>query len=556
MEEEAIMASQEIHTQPSFTRSSPSPDNMMGKERSEPPILRRASPSPSISPTPAIGACPALTRCVSTGSCASSFSDRSSSFPRELFGSASSRLSSASYTSRQSFGGLDRPKRRGYVRPQGTNFAASAQSRESVLSLGSIAHLQYYFARTGLLDGKGGRLAKRKEPNGTLDLSLDTNLLSPAISDRDSSYSSTRSSPELAATAGDGTVESPIDDNDIYYEDDDHTEMLPPTVSTYNYRSKPIPRPPTLEELKDDLTKSLTDASKVLQEALALASATPPSPRRRSESDIRSPDPPSPPEQNQGWYELQGMHILDIMTLAIRAAKRYYTAHEQPARLAAIKSERKIRSELFSVLEVLKRMATRNFSKGMRTEERETMENWVSGLWDMLRREEEMEQHEMEERRSWTWLDDSLWPTTLPCIEREYAFLKSMDPDTNNLPPYSPLPPAPSCAEPDSPYAPSPFLKSLQNGVKLVRLHNAMVRKSKRPFGAISTFHTNTAKPYRCADNLRYWIKAAELRWEVILKVNVMDVVNGVNPEAWTGLEVAVWKWAGKIREEISGELR
>ena len=62
------------------------------------------------------------------------------------------------------------------MRPQGTNFAASAQSRESVLSLGSIAHLQYYFARTGLLDGKGGRLAKKKDGNrGTLDLSaLDT----------------------------------------------------------------------------------------------------------------------------------------------------------------------------------------------------------------------------------------------------------------------------------------------------------------------------------------------------------------------------------------------
>jgi hypothetical protein len=250
------------------------------------------------------------------------------------------------------------------------------------------------------------------------------------------------------------------------------------------------------------------------------------------------------------------MHILDIMTLAIRAAKRYYTAHEQPARLAAIKSERKIRSELFSVLEVLKRMATRNFSKGMRTEERETMENWVSGVWDMLRREEGMEQCEKEERRSWTWLDDNPWPSTSPCIEREYAFLKSMDADPNTLPPYSPLPSTPSSADSDSPYTPSPFLKSLQNGVKLITLHNAMVRKSKRPFGAIPTFHTDTAKPYRCADNLRYWIKAAELRWEVILKVNVMGVVNGVDAEAWKGLEEAVWKWAGKIREEISGELR
>lgn len=42
------------------------------------------------------------------------------------------------------------------MRPQGTEFSNSARSRESVMALGSIAHLQYFFAKTGLLDGKGG----------------------------------------------------------------------------------------------------------------------------------------------------------------------------------------------------------------------------------------------------------------------------------------------------------------------------------------------------------------------------------------------------------------
>ena len=46
------------------------------------------------------------------------------------------------------------------MRPQGTAFAESARNRDSVMSLGSIAHMQYYFARTGLLDGKGAQLAK------------------------------------------------------------------------------------------------------------------------------------------------------------------------------------------------------------------------------------------------------------------------------------------------------------------------------------------------------------------------------------------------------------
>lgn len=553
----------ETRAQPSFRRSSPSPEAIMAvPQGSDQPSLRRASPSPSISPTPAIGACPELQRCVSTGSTASTFSDRSSSVPRESFGSSTSRQSSASYSFRQSSGGLERPKRRGYVRPQGTNFAASAQSRESVLSLGSIAHLQYYFARTGLLDGKGGRLAKKKDANGALDLSsLDTNLLSPAMSDKDSSYSSMRSSPEVMALniGEDAIVESPIEEEDDFYsgEDDDPSQMLPPTVSTYNYRPKPIPRPPTLEELKSDLTQALTAASKVLAEAKESKVATPPSPRRRSESDTGS----APASPNQGWYELQGMHILDIITLAIRAAKRYYTAHDQPTRLSAIKTERQIRTELLSVMDVLKRMATRNFAHGMRTEERETMENWVEGVWTMLRREEDMEQCEKEERRSWTWLDDNVWPSSStssePCIEREYAFLKSMDSDAATLPEYAALDPN-STITTTQPgiFEPSSFLRSLQNGVRLVKLHNAVIQKSKRNFGAIPTFHTDTAKPYRCAENLRFWIKAAELRWEVVLKVDVMGVVNGTTFQAWEGFEKAIWKWAGKVREELSAELK
>ena len=37
------------------------------------------------------------------------------------------------------------------------------------MCLGSIAHLQYYFARTGLLDGKGGQMAK-KNANGEYEI--------------------------------------------------------------------------------------------------------------------------------------------------------------------------------------------------------------------------------------------------------------------------------------------------------------------------------------------------------------------------------------------------
>ncbi|TVY83324.1 hypothetical protein LSUE1_G001757 [Lachnellula suecica] len=515
----------------------------------EQPSFHRDSPSPSTSPTPAIGACPELSRSVSTASAGSIFSG-AGSMGRESMGSSVSRSSSASYTARQSMGGLEKPSRRGYVRPQGTNFAASAKSRESVLSLGSIAHLQYYFARTGLLDGKGGRLIKKKDNNrGTLDLSaLDTSFLSPRVvgSDVDSSYASMGSSPELLAQGlGGMMVESPTQEEDEYFsgEGDDHPHMLPPTVSTYNHREKPIPRPPTLEELKQELQKTIADASKVLEDAKQ-SQASPPSSPRTDSSD----EPRSPQGSNQGWYELQGMHILDIITLAIRAAKMYYTAHDQPARLSAIKSERKIRAELLSVMDVLKRMATRNFASGMRTEERETMENWVASVYDMLKQEEAMENNEKKQRASWIWLDDG-WDAG--DVQREFAFMKSMDPDSDTLPSFTPVDEVENDDE-----LPTKFLGDLRTGLRLVKLHNAVVRKSKRPFGAIDKWHTDFGKPYRSAENLRYWIKAAELRWEVVLKVDVMAVVNGTDRKAWKDFEAAIWKWCGKVREEITAELK
>jgi hypothetical protein len=430
-----------------------------------------------------------------------------------------------------------------------------------VLSLGSIAHLQYYFARTGLLDGKGGRLMKKKDPNDPSETSqYDTSLLSPILSD--SSYSSIRRSSVLSATGTpeDSLVDSPADGEHEYYsEDDEDPAMLPPTVSTYNHRPIVVPPPPTIEELKMELTTALKNASKVLDEARELALSTPPSPRRRSDSDALRPiDSPNRSNNSHGWYEIQGMHILDVITLAIAAAKHYYTAHDQPTRLSAIKTERQIRKELLDVMDVLKRMATRNFAGGMRKQERETMEHWIENVWGMVHKEEEMERRERERRRSWTWLDDNLWdlpPPTGVHIAREYAFLKSMDSDSESLPDYAPLQIYTDVTGGEA-YKPSAFLQSLQNGVRLVKLHNALVEHSKRRFGAIPTFHTDTAKPYRCADNLRFWIKAAELRWEIHLKVDVMGVVSNSSQKVWVDFETAVWRWARKVREELTAELK
>ncbi|KAI1157943.1 hypothetical protein F5B18DRAFT_643036 [Nemania serpens] len=521
----------------------------MATSHDEPPTLRRDSPSPESTPMRAREPRSLMPRCVSTGSSISRTSSTDGSYRDSLSSEPYSRTSSSSYSarmsdssfasSRQSTISLDRPlKRRGYSRPQGTNFAASARHRESVLSLGSISHLQYYFARTGLLDGKGGQLARKRHPKATLDLSSleNSSLLSPRLvaSDRDSSYASMASSPDLGAlTFGeDALVESPILDHDEFdsdeYEEADR-DVLPPTTSTYMHREKPIPKPPTIEELKAGLTKTLDAATKVLTVVITSAGSSPP---------VTVASPKSGPS----WYEIQGVQVLDVMTLAIQAAKIYYTAHEHPDRLDSIKSEKEIRTELLSVMEVLKQSATRNFAGGYREDELKVMTSWIDSIHTMLQKEEQIEAAERTERAGWLWLKGD-W--TGREIERELAFLSSMSDETDAFPPWTSIESATEL--------PTPFLASWQNGLKLVRLHNASVKKSRRRFGAIGSFHTDTQKPYRCAENLRFWIKAAELRWEVMLKVDVKGVVYN-QPEAWKDFEAAIWQWCRKVREELTVE--
>ncbi|KAK4132482.1 hypothetical protein BT67DRAFT_79315 [Trichocladium antarcticum] len=565
---------------------------------------RCGSPAPDVLPTPALGAYPAMSRCFSDGSSISHGSATTeASHGRESLASDGSAFSRHSWSfpgpnprprdstlSVDTSGGRrSTSRRRGYMRPHGTDFAASARARESVLNLGSIAHLQYYFARTGLLDGKGGRLARKRGTKAhTLDLSaLDTNaFLSPKAlgSDHDSSYASMGSSPDLAAHSGFSSVglgsasivESPVDghnpdqQDEDYYTDDFDEPMLPPTTSTYNQREKPVPRPPTMTELRSDLTTSLDLAEKTLDEAkdariphgLTVRVETVDLPEVPQDSDSQ---PPIPRRGSvTGWYEIQGMNILDVMTLAIRAAKIYYTSHDKPDRLDTIKSEKQLRGELLSVMDILKRMAARLFAGGLREDEFSTMTAWIAGLRAMLVAEDAIDAEEVAERTTWTWVSPEGWEGRE--FEREEAFMRSMlkgAPDRllpaaalEALPPLPTWTPIDRTQPLDAQPLPTPFLAALSNGQRLVQLHNCAVRKSRRRFGAIPTFYADTQKPYRAADNLRYWLKAAELRWEVLLKADPLGLQYNSAPGLWLEFEDAVRQWCRGVREEIAGELR
>jgi hypothetical protein len=420
------------------------------------------------------------------------------------------------------------------VRPQGVTFAPSAGNRDSVLSLGSIAHLQYYFARTGLLDGKGGQLAKEKEQK------IKPRIVEERLSSTPDDY------PSPSFHFGHDAAESSVGEDDINL-DWEETMMLPPTVSTYSHRVQFISPPPDSVMLRHDLKLALLDAKQALQqvedhhsEALDLQKEHEdrehPEVEHAHTAAIRS-------IESQGWYEIQGLHILDVVTLAIRAAKIYYTTHEHPQRLYSIKSERQIREELLGVMDVLKRMASRTFADGMRVEELKVVQCWVKGIEKFVADEKILETQEAKNRERWKWLEDS-WVHRER--EREWMFMSSFLPEVT-LPEWT----AVDDSEPSS----TPFLAALRNGLTLVHLHNAVLKKSKRQFGEIKSFHTDTAKPYRCAENLRYWIKESEIRWETKLKVDVTGVVHGKN-EAWPGFDAAILQWCIAAREELMKEWR
>lgn len=403
------------------------------------------------------------------------------------------------------------------------------------MSLGSIAHMQYYFARTGLLDGKGGQLAKDnerkkrasssgKENTDPSELTFDgMGSSSLGLNDDQSYYTISESGHDPSV------VESPseLDDRSDYWAHHySEPAMLPPTVSTYKQKpayTEPLPDMPVLRR---ELRAALQDACQVLEET-----------QKTNESG------PFGEGQGDGFYEIQGLHLLDIITLAIRAARNYYTAHTNPSRLYALKSERAIRADLYTVLDMLKRMAGRNFRGGVRLTELTDMILWIESIDQLLKREEEQEHQEALERESWTWREGD-WAGRER--EREWLFLKSFDRTD---------PPLPHWSEPlTSQTVPDDSLLALQDGQRLIQLHNALVARSSRKFGDIKSWHADVGKPYRMAENLRYWIKASELRWEIKLSVPVTDVVNNRSAEAWRAFDQAILTWSKGVREELMAE--
>jgi hypothetical protein len=372
-------------------------------------------------------------------------------------------------------------------------------------------------------------LAKTKQ-NGEYDLPVPSRFsLSRAGSD-----------------AGSSAVESPVEEEGALMwdaaQEDGEDVMLPPTVSTYAHRIHHLPPPPDQKSLKKDLVEALENALHALE-------ATAPS-RRSDQARDRTPDND---DDRHGLYEIQGLHILDTTTLAIRAARLYYTLHPNPGVLNTIKPDFQIRRDLIAVLDVLKKWASRKFAGGLREDERLAILVWVSEVGMMIDEEARIDEAEQQEREGWQWMDDRLWLDKEK--EREICFLESLLKTT----PSSQVEPTLPLWEEVDPLAdqPTTFLRTLLDGSKLVKMHNAAVKRSKRHFGDIKTWHDDVAKPYRRAENIRFWVKAAEIRWETKFSVNVMGIVNASKEQGmWKKFEDAIFKWSKAVRGEIARDWR
>lgn len=205
-------------------------------------------------------------------------------------------------------------------------------------------------------------------------------------------------------------------------------------------------------------------------------------------------------------------------------------------------------------------MAARNFAGGLRQQEKVGILTWIVGISELIQAEIDAEKREAEERERWAWRREDGWAGR-DAREREHAFLKCFVTAPTELPAWT----APPESDAELPTA---FLRFFADGTRLIELHNALVAQSRRRFEAIAVWHTDVAKPYRRADNLRFWTMAARRRWDVDLAApaasaageqkggfDVNELVLNETPAAWRRFDAALLRWCRAVREELQAEL-
>lgn len=332
-----------------------------------------------------------------------------------------------------------------------------------------------------------------------------------------------RSTPEPLSPGLDRGFLSDSNLDDYPSDEDEDFMHIPPTTSTYNPKRSNLPPPPDPEVLRGHLREALAITKRAWEQAPITGEAV-------------------DPEAKSSGLELSGIDVVELATSAVRAAKAYYYTTDI-TRVGA-KSEKALREDFIAILDALKRMShlredLEENDGSVTAEEKAQVVSWISSVEDCLAQEESSIGEIRRKCREWSEGD---W--TGREMERNHAFLSFFDPSPTPLP-----------APPKDETYPNEFLKELQNGLRLILIHNSIVKGSKRPFGRIPRYHTEFGKPYRTAENIRFWRKAVELRWEVKVGEwgDVFEVVNGTE-QGWRGLERDINRWCETILAEARRE--
>nr|CAG8641151.1 5768_t:CDS:2 [Entrophospora candida] len=105
-----------------------------------------------------------------------------------------------------------------------------------------------------------------------------------------------------------------------------------------------------------------------------------------------------------------------------------------------------------------------------------------------------------------SWLDSENFGDDK--LARYHAFLEAFVPSKlKQSPNYKPIP--------DPRIDKSEFLKSLSDGRLLCNIYNTIVKYSKQPFGFIDKIHEDTSRTYRVVENLNFFATAVKLRFDV-----------------------------------------
>lgn len=264
-------------------------------------------------------------------------------------------------------------------------------------------------------------------------------------------------------------------------------------------------------------------------------SPTPTAPKPESMKETRGELLSALVDCEHSLKEAGGLEIVENTTATIRLAQRYraHVRHED------WEDEKKLRRDVVDVLFILRRITEREDNE-VTEEDKSVIRIWCNDVKTRIDRDDEVRREMWERATAWmegNW-ENNEWGIAIPDLtnlERYHLFLVQFDPSEPRLPPHST----------------EEFLESLRSGTKLCLIHNTLTQFSLRPFGLITRFHTDTSVRYRVTDNLRYFAKAAQIRWEIQIEWDVEEIWRA-SPNGDEMLKRELAKWCNAVINEMN----